>query len=106
METDINYPSLVVAAIGVLPAMVVLVRWMFKFQRDFFEIYRAENKVLRDRVGACETEMESKDDEIFALKEEVGRLRNQVDDHERTIQRLSRALDRYRGGGESAGQNH
>jgi len=91
---DTNFPGVIVLGIAAIPTLIILIRWMIKFQREFLQFYIQENKKLRERVDELEEDVRVKDDLILELKEEMGLLRLQVSGQIHTIERLERIVER------------
>jgi phage shock protein A len=89
-----NFPGILLLSGSGVIGMIFIVRWMIHFQRDFTNFYIEENQKLRSRVDDLEHEVQERDDKITDLKTEVGRLRRTTEDHEATIARLNRIIER------------
>lgn len=92
--TNVNFPGVALIAASGIVGMVFVIRWMIRFQREFTDFYVAENQKLRTRVETLEAETQAKDDKITELKIEVGRVVRRCEDHEATIARLNRIIER------------
>lgn len=91
---DGNFPGILLLSASGVIGMIFIVRWMIRFQREFTNFYIEENQKLRNRVDELEEEVQQKDDKITDLKIEVGRLRRTTEDHEATIARLNKIIER------------
>lgn len=66
--SDINFPGVVLLASSGIVALIFIVRWMIRFQRDFTNFYVDENNKLRMRVDDLEAEAQIKDRELTDTK--------------------------------------
>lgn len=89
-----NFPGILLLSASGVVGMIFIVRWMVSFQKEFTQFYIEENQKLRGRVDELESEVQERDDKITDLKTEVGRLRRTTEDHEATIARLNRIIER------------
>ena len=93
--------TMIVLAFASIPTMMIMIRWVIKYQRDFTAVYAAENDKLRDRVDSLEAEIEVKNDKIVELNKKVGECETRlflhevtIMSHENTITHLNDVIDR------------
>ena len=65
-DGTVNLPAVVALGVSGSAGMFFIVRWMVRYQREFTDVYVAENKKLRDRVDDLEAERRAKDAEAAA----------------------------------------
>ncbi len=92
--TNANFPGIAILATSGVLGMIFVIRQMVKFQREFTNFYVEENQKLRVRVDELEQEVQDKVDAFTDLKVEQGRLRRLCEEHEHTIERLNRIIER------------
>ena len=80
-----NIVTLLVLAAASIPTMLVLIRMVIKFQRDFTEVYSTENDKLRTRVDDLEAEVQEKNHKITELNTKMGEMQTRLFMHEVTI---------------------
>lgn len=98
-----NVPGIVLLSSTGIVGMFFVVRWMVKFQKEFTAYYVEENKKLRERVDELEDEVRTKDTKIDEQARHINQMQIQLDrnearlaEHEATITRLNRIIDRRR----------
>jgi uncharacterized membrane protein len=99
--TSSNFPGIVLLSASGVIGMIFIMRWLVRFQREFTNFYIEENKKLRTEVVELKKEVEAKDDIISELKIGQARLTRlceeqeaRATDHEKTIDRLNRIIER------------
>lgn len=91
-----NFPGIVLLSASGLVGMFFVVRWMVKFQKEFTAYYVEENKKLRERVDDLEEEIQAKDRKLAEQDRHINLMQIKLDEHEATIARLNRIIDRRR----------
>lgn len=89
-----NVPGIIVLSASGLVGMFFVVRWMVKFQKEFTNFYVEENKKLRERVDELEEEIKTKDKEVNEQARHINKMQIMLDEHEATIARLNRIVER------------
>lgn len=91
-----NVPGILLLSASGLMGMIFIVRWMIRFQKEFTNFYVEENKKLRERVDTLETEVIEKDRKLAEQERHLNQMQIKLDEHEATIARLNRIIDRRR----------
>lgn len=103
--TKDNFPGIALLSVSGLIGMTFVVKWMVRFQREFTNFYVEENHKLRSRIDGLEEEVISKDKKIsdqhrkmvqleLESSRRIAELEHTVEDHERTIKKLTDIIDR------------
>lgn len=95
--TNINFPGVALLATSGVVALIFIVRWMIKFQRDFTNFYVDENNKLRERIDAGEIEAAEKADILRDVKndtlERELKLIREINDLKITVSRQGATIE-------------
>lgn len=67
----VNLPAVVLLALSGVTGMFFIVRWMVRYQREFTDVYVAENKKQRAEIDELKAEIRTKDIEAAVAQRKL-----------------------------------